>query len=77
MSSVEFKWMGDTLWRLKHNPTARYPMMKTNRQCVGQVRPHIRGTYWQAYLYMGNIRASFPTKQEAMDFLQLIARSNQ
>lgn len=73
----DFKWMRDSLWESIPDSRMPYfggkPAMK--RQCVGQVRPHTRGTYWQAYLYMGNIRASFPTKQEAMDFLMLMARS--
>ena len=73
----ELKWMGDSLWQ--ELPDYRMPSFggkpAMRRQCVGQVRPHERGTYWQAYLYMGNIRASFPTKQEAMDFLVLMARS--
>lgn len=73
----ELKWMGDSLWQ--ELPDSRMPSFggkpPMRRQCVGQVRHTKRGTYWQAYLYMGNIRAAFPTKQEAMDFLMLMARS--
>ena len=74
---VEFKWIGDSLWVELFDPTAKYPMMKLKRQCVGLVRPHTKGTYWQAWLYLGNIRASLPTASEAKDFLQLMTRSNQ
>lgn len=73
----ELKWMSDSLW--EDRPDSRMPSFGGKpammRQCVGQVRPTKRGTYWEAYLYMGNIRAAFPTQQEARDFLVLMARS--
>ena len=75
----ELKWMGDSLW--EELPDSRMPnfgaKLAMKRRCVGNVAPTKRGTYWAIHFYMGNIRAVFPTKEEARDFLMLIARSNQ